>query len=355
MLKNHIKIAWRALKKQPFFTFLNTFGLAIGMAGGLLIALYIYDELTFDKMFADADRIYRIDSDVKFGGAEIKGTEVAAPMAGAMQSDFPQVEKTVRFRDRGSMLLKKSDTELNAKELNVTFVDSTFFDMFGIELLAGDSRTALTQPNTLVLTRTAAEKHFGIRDAVGQNLLLNNTDIYTVTGVIDDLPKNSFLRNHTVFMAMAGYADSHENNWGNSNYYTFIKLIPGANIEEFQVPLQGMFTKYLLPWAQDYFPGITEESFKAAGNYVRYHTIGLTDIHLNSTNRQSEMSANSSIQNVYILSFIGLFLMVLASVNFMNLSTAQSLKRTKEVGIRKTLGSNKLDLIRQFLTESGVI
>ncbi|MGB5482731.1 MAG: ABC transporter permease, partial [Eudoraea sp.] len=214
MLKNHIKIAWRALKKQPFFTFLNTFGLAIGMAGGLLIALYIYDELTFDKMFADADRIYRIDSDVKFGGAEIKGTEVAAPMAGAMQSDFPQVEKTVRFRDRGSMLLKKSDTELNAKELNVTFVDSTFFDMFGIELLAGDSRTALTQPNTLVLTRTAAEKHFGIRDAVGQNLLLNNTDIYTVTGVIDDLPKNSFLRNHTVFMAMAGYADSHENNWG---------------------------------------------------------------------------------------------------------------------------------------------
>ena len=355
MLKNHIKIAWRALKKQPFFTFLNTFGLAIGMAGGLLIALYIYDELTFDKMFADADRIYRIDSDVKFGGAEIKGTEVAAPMAGAMQSDFPQVEKTVRFRDRGSMLLKKSDTELNAKELNVTFVDSTFFDMFGIELLAGDSRTALTQPNTLVLTRTAAEKHFGIRDAVGQNLLLNNTDIYTVTGVIDDLPKNSFLRNHTVFMAMAGYADSHENNWGNSNYYTFIKLIPGANIEEFQVPLQGMFTKYLLPWAQDYFPGITEESFKAAGNYVRYHTIGLTDIHLNSTNRQSEMSANSSIQNVYILSFIGLFLMVLASVNFMNLSTAQSLKRAKEVGIRKTLGSNKLDLIRQFLTESGLI
>ncbi len=355
MLKNHIKIAWRSLKKQPFFTFLNTFGLAIGMAGGLLIALYLYDELTFDNMFADADRIYRIDSDIKFGGAEIKGTEVAAPMAGAMQSDFPQVEKTVRFRDRGSMLLKKSGTELNSKELNVTFADSTFFDMFGIDLLVGDSRTALTQPNTLVLTRTAAEKHFGIRDALGQNLLLNNTDTYTVTGVIDDLPKNSFLRNHTVFMAMAGYADSHEDNWGNSNYYTFIKLIPGASVKDFQSPLQGMFKKYLLPWAQDYFPGITEESFKAAGNYVRYHTIGLTDIHLNSTNRQSEMSANSSIQNVYILSFIGLFLMVLASVNFMNLSTAQSLKRAKEVGIRKTLGSNKLDLIRQFLTESGLI
>jgi len=355
MFKNHIKIAWRNLKKQPFFTFLNTFGLAIGMAGGLLIALYIYDELTFDKMFADADRIHRIDTDIKFGGAEIMATEVSAPMAGAMENDFPQVEKTVRFRDRGSMLLRKSGTEMNAKELNATFVDSTFFDMFGIDLLVGDTQTALKQPNTLVLTKTAAEKHFGIHEALGQILLLNNTDTYTVTGVIDDLPKNSFLRNHTIFMAMAGFENSRENNWGNANFYTFFKMIPGSSIEEFQVPLQGMFKKYMLPWAQDYFPGITEESFKAAGNYVRYHTISLTDIHLYSSNRQSEMSPNSSIQNVYILLFIGLFLIILASVNFMNLSTAQSLKRAKEVGIRKTLGSNTLDLIRQFLTESGLI
>ncbi len=354
MLKNHIKIAWRSLKKEPFFTFLNTFGLAIGMAGGLLIALYINDELSFDKMFADADRIYRIDTDIKFGGAEIMAAEVAAPMAGAMQSDFPYVETTVRFRDRGSMLLRKSDTDMNAKELNATFVDSTFFDMFGIKLLVGDTKTALNQPNTLVLTRTAAEKHFGIQNALGQNLILNNTDTYTVTGVIDDLPKNSFLRNHSVFMAMAGSADSRENHWGNTNFFTFVKFIPETNIEDFQEPLQGMFKKYMLPWAQDYFPGITEESFKAAGNYVRYHTIGLTDIHLHS-NRQSEMSANSSIQNVYILSFIGLFLIVLAGVNFMNLSTAHSLRRAKEVGIRKTLGSNKLELVRQFLTESGLI
>ena len=329
MFKNHIKIAWRNLKKQPFFTFLNTFGLAIGMAGGLLIALYIYDELTFDKMFADADRIHRIDTDIKFGGAEIMATEVSAPMAGAMENDFPQVEKTVRFRDRGSMLLRKSGTEMNAKELNATFVDSTFFDMFGIDLLVGDTQTALKQPNTLVLTKTAAEKHFGIHEALGQILLLNNTDTYTVTGVIDDLPKNSFLRNHTIFMAMAGFENSRENHWGNANFYTFFKMIPGSSIEEFQVPLQGMFKKYMLPWAQDYFPGITEESFKAAGNYVRYHTIGLTDIHLYSSNRQSEMSPNSSIQNVYILLFIGLFLIILASVNFMNLSTSQSLKRAK--------------------------
>jgi putative ABC transport system permease protein len=205
MFKNYLKIAWRSLKTQPFFTFINTFGLAIGMAGALLISLYIYDELSFDKMFADADSIYRIDTDIKFGGAEIRGSESSAPMAEAMQRDFSQVASTIRFRNRGSALIRKTDTETNTKELNVTFADSTFFDFFGIELLVGDVKTALSEPNTLILTKTAAEKHFGKQKALGQSLLLNNIDSYTVTGVIDDLPKNSMLRDHSVFMAMAGY------------------------------------------------------------------------------------------------------------------------------------------------------
>ncbi|MEZ4811164.1 MAG: ABC transporter permease [Allomuricauda sp.] len=354
MFKNNIKVAWRNLKKQPFFTFLNTFGLAIGIAGGILISLFVYDELSYDKMFADAHRIYRIDSDIKFGGAEMRSAEAAAPMAATMQKDFPQVESTVRFRDRGSLLLRKTGTETNAKELQVTFADSTFFDFFGIDLLVGDKKTALVQPNTLVLTKTAAEKHFGVQNALGQSLLLNNTDTYTVTGVIDDLPKNSFLRDHTVFMAMSGFADSKGTDWGSNNYYTFVKLIPSANVDDFQQPLASMLDNYLFPWAQQYFPGMTMESFLASGNYVNYYTMPLTDIHLHSQ-RDSEMSANSSIQNVYILSFIGLFLIILASVNFMNLSTAYSLKRAKEVGVRKTLGSKKLDLVRQFLIESGLI
>ncbi|MEW2920570.1 ABC transporter permease [Muricauda sp. ANG21] len=354
MFKNNIKIAWRSLKKQPFFTFLNTFGLAIGIASAILIALFIYDELSYDKMFADAERIYRIDSDIKFGGAEMRSAEAAAPMAATMQRDFPQVESTIRFRDRGSLLLRKTDTETNAKELRVTFVDSTFFDFFGIKLLVGDKRTALNEPNTLVLTKTAAEKHFGVQNALGQSMLLNNTDTYTVTGVIDDLPKNSFLREHSVFMAMSGYADSRDPNWGSNNYFTFVKLIPSANVQEFERPLNGIVDDYIFPWAQQYFPGMTKESFIASGNYVNFYTKPLTDIHLYS-HRDAEMSANSSIQNVYILSFIGLFLIVLASVNFMNLSTAQSLKRAKEVGVRKTLGSKKIDLIRQFLMESGLI
>lgn len=354
MFKNYIKIAWRSLKKQPFFTFLNTFGLAIGMAGALLISLYIYDELNYDNMFADANRIHRVDADIKFGGTEIKSAEAAPPMAATLKRDYSQVESTMRFRTLGSMLVKKTGSNTSIKEMHTTYADSTFFEFFGIDLLEGDTRTALTGPKSLVLSKTAAEKHFGDGSALGQNIVLNNTDTYTVTGVVDDLPKNSFLNEYSIFLAMSGNVASREELWGSNNYFTFIKLIPTVTPKKFQAPLQGMLEKYMLPWAQKYFPGMTAESFAASGNYIRYHTMALTDIHLHS-DRHSEMSTTSSIRDVYILSFIGLFLIVLACVNFMNLSTAHSLKRAKEVGVRKTLGSNKLNLVFQFLTESGLI
>ena len=354
MFKNHLKIAWRSLKKQPFFTFLNTFGLAIGIAGGLLISLYIHDELSYDTMFADADRIHRVNADIKFGGEDRKFAVTPAPMAETIDNDFSEVELTTRFRTRGSMLIRKANTTVNVKELQSTFVDSTFFQMFDVSLMAGDVKTALKSPNTLVLTKSAAEKHFGAHEALGQNLLLNNTETYTVTGVIADFPKNSFLRDHTIFMAMAGYDDSRVVNWGSNNYQTFIKLIPTANIEDLQAPLRGFLGKYVIPGVQQFMPGITEEQFKAAGNHLIYSTIPLTDIHLKS-DRVAEISGNNNIQSIYILSFIAIFLIVLAVVNFMNLSTAHSLKRAKEVGIRKTLGSKKGELIRQFLIESGLV
>ena len=354
MFKNYIKIAWRSLKKQPFFTFLNTFGLAIGMAGGLLISLYIYDELSYDKMFVDADRIHRINAAIKFGGDAREFAVVSAPMAAALKNDFSEIELVTRFRNRGSALVKKLGAEANVKEEQTTFVDPSFFEMFGVELLAGDVKTALKNPNTLVLTKTAAEKHFGVANAVGQNLVLNNEENYTVVGVVDDFPKNSFLRDYSVFEAMEGNADAKEINWGSNNYQTFIKLIPTVNAADIQVQLRGFLGKYLIPGVQQYMPGITEEQFKAAGNYFVYSTIPLTDIHL-SSNLVAEMSANNDMQSIYILSFIAIFLIVLASVNFMNLSTAHSLKRAKEVGVRKTLGSNKKDLVRQFLVESGLI
>lgn len=354
MFKNHLKIAWRSLKKQPFFTFLNIFGLAIGIAGGLLISLYIYDELSYDTMFADANRIHRVHADIKFGGEDRKFAVTPAPMAEAVQNDFAEVELAMRFRTQGSILLRKADTEANIKELQTTFVDSTFFEMFGLDLLAGDRKTALKSPNTLVLTKSAAEKHFGLNDAIGQTMVLDNNDSFSVTGVIADFPQNSFLRDHTVFMAMSGYDDSRVVNWGSNNYQTYIKLIPSANIEDIQQPLRGFLGKYVVPGVQQFMPGITEEQFKAAGNHLIYSTMPITDIHLRS-DRVAEISGNNDLQSIYILSFIAIFLLVLACVNFMNLSTAHSLKRAKEVGIRKTLGSNRGELIRQFLIESGLV
>lgn len=354
MFRNYIKIAFRSLKKQPFFTLINIFGLAVGMAGSLLIGLYIYDELSYDKMFLDADRIYRIDMEIKFGGAEIKSAETAPPMALTLQRDFAEVENTVRFRSLGSNLFRSSDETTNIKELSTTYVDSTFFDVFGLDLIHGNTKTALTEPNTLVITKTAAENHFGSTDVVGKTLLLNNEETYIITGVMEDLPNNSFLNDYSVFMAMAGNVASRENIWGNNNYYTFVKLLSKTRMDHFQGQLDGLLEKYVLPWAQRTFPGMTAASFAASGNYIRYHTIPLTDIHLYSDN-QHEMGEMGTIQNIYILSCIGFFLIFLACVNFMNLSTAHSLKRAKEVGIRKTLGSNRIQLIGQFLTESSLI
>ncbi|RMB57125.1 FtsX-like permease family protein [Dokdonia sinensis] len=354
MIKNYIKIAFRNLKRQPLFTGINVLGLAVGMVGSLLIALFIIDELSYNKMFTDVDQIYRIDTDVKFGGAEIQTAEASAPMAGAMQRDFPEVEQTVRFRDRGELLIRSTETQENTKGSDATFVDPSFFEFFDIQLLSGNSATALNDANTLVLSETVAQRVFNTTDVVGKTVLLSNKNTYKVTGVLKDLPKNSFLKDHGIFMAMDGYPDSKGDLWGSMNYYTYVKLQPGTNIQAFDKKVAGMLETYMLPWAKKIFPGMTPEAFEASGDYIEYHTIPLKDIYLHS-DREAEMSETGSIQNVYILGVVGLFLVFLACVNFMNLSTAQSLRRAREIGIRKTLGSSKGTLIWQFISESQLV
>jgi len=275
-------------------------------------------------------------------------------MAAQMENDFPQVALTTRFRNRGGMLIKKQGASQSIKEEEIAYADASMFEMFGFELLYGDVKTALNEKNSIVLTRSAAEKHFSIENAVGQTVMIDNTNPFLVTGIIEDFQKNTFIRDHNVFISMTGYDEANNSTWGNNNFYTFVKLVPFSKIEELQVGLETVFRNYIIPYAQEFMPGITEEQFLASGNYFNFSTINVSDIHLHS-DRFPEMSSNGSIQNVYILSLIAIFLIVLASVNFMNLSTAHSLKRAKEVGIRKTLGSGKFDLISQFLTESGLI
>jgi putative ABC transport system permease protein len=355
MLKNNLKTSWRSLKRQPFFTFLNTFGLAIGMAGALLISLYIYDELSFNKMFSDSDRIYRINADIKFGGVAQEFAVTPAPMSSTVKRDYSIVEQVTRFRTQGSVLVRQTNEIRNVKEDQSTYVDSTMFDMFGIELLVGNAKTALVEPNTVVLSLEAANKHFPLESALGQSLILDNNETFRVTGVLPELPENSFISEYSIFMAMSGWENAQDMDvWGSNNFNTYAKIIPSATKEDFQSSLDLLFDKYIVPYDQAVIPGMTKESFEEAGNYIRYSPVALADLHL-SGNRVAEMSQNNDKQSIYILSFVALFLIVLAVVNFMNLSTAQSLKRAKEVGVRKTLGSSKSRLIYQFLIESSLI
>lgn len=358
MFKNYVKVSWRNLKRQPFFTALNTFGLAIGMAGGLLISLFIYDELNYDKMFANADRIYRVNIDNKIGGEANKYASVSGPLAEVITRDYPHVEVVTRFKHTGSRLIRQIDATQNVKEDNVVGADATFFEMFGLDLIIGDKSSAFKEVNTLVLTRSAAEKHFGLNDALGQEMLLDNDQVYLVTGVIEDQPKNSFLKDYNVFISISSFDDHESPAWNNWNFPTFIKLKPGASELELQIYLGTVKDRYLIPWAMKSFPGLTMETVKEqeeSGNYMIFDAIRFTDVHLHSPNISGEFNLNGDIQNVYILSFIGAFLVLLASVNFMNLSTARSLKRSKEVGIRKTLGSHRNAVIGQFLTEASLV
>ncbi|UII31060.1 ABC transporter permease [Fulvivirga ulvae] len=357
--RNYLKIALRGFTRQPFFTFLNIFGLAIGMAGSLLIALYIHDELSFDKMFADADRIYRVNIDNQTSGEYKEYASAPGPMGGVLIQDCPQVEQVTRFREVRSILLKRPEATLNIKEKYVTAVDSTFFEMFGIDLLEGDSKTALKEPNTLVLTKSAARNLFGNESALDQELLMNNDKLYKITGIIDNLPANSFLRSYSVFISMESFEDAKTTAWNTWYFPTFVKLHKDAKADDLQRFLSTVKENYLIPWAMTFVPGLTIEKARAdeeqTGNFMRFNATALPDIRLYTSNREGDFNQNSDIKNVYILGCIGVFLMFMASVNFMNLSTAHSLKRAKEVGVRKVLGSGRLSLVRQFLTESVLI
>ncbi len=358
MFKNYLKVSWRNLKRQPFFTALNTFGLAIGMAGALLISLFIYDELSYDKMFAGADRIYRANIDNKIAGETNKYAAVSGPLAEVMRRDYPHLEAITRFKHTGSRLIRQLDADQNVKEDNVVGADPAFFDMFGLDLIIGDKQSAFTEPNSIVLSRTAAEKHFGLNDALGQQMLLDNDEVYLVTGIIEDLPTNSFLKDYGLFLSISSFDDHDSPAWNDWNYPTFIKLKEGASESDLQDYLATVKDRYLLPWAMKSFPGLTMESVKAqeeSGNYMIFDATALIDVHLKSPNLSGDFNLNGDVQNIYILFFIGLFLILLASVNFMNLSTARSLKRAKEVGIRKTLGSYRSAIIGQFLTEGTLV
>lgn len=353
MLKNYLKIAWRNLRKHKFYSFLNIFGLSLGLASCLLITLYVVDELSFDRAFANADRIYRVNADIRFGGADMSLAVAPDPLAFTLKKDYPQVEQVVRMRENGSQLVRQAGSTENLKEDHVFFVDSTFFKVFSLPLLQGDKNTALRNPQTVVISETAARKYFGDSNPIGKALVIDNHVTYTVTGVMQDIPAQSHMRDVNMMLSMSSTEESRENAWGSHNFNTYLLLRQGVDAKQFEQNFETVLQKYTSKWIKS-FMGSSLDEVRKSGNYLVYTLMPLGDIHLRS-DRTAEINANGNVQYVYIFALVALFLLAIACVNFMNLATARSANRAKEVGVRKALGSERSALISQFLTESVML
>ena len=350
MLKNYFKVAFRNLWKNKAFSAINIIGLASGLGICLLILLYVLDELSYDKFNTKANRIFRVNNEVRFGDNHFDLAVAPAMMGPAMVKEFPQVEQYTRIRWYGGFLVKKGNE--NIKEERVAYGDSTLFDVFTLPMLAGDPKTALKEPHSLVITENIAKKYFNRIDAVGQNMIINDTGNYKITGVIKNIPRQSHFQ-FDFFLPFIENPDSRNPSWLSNNYNTYVLLRDASDAKNLEPQLNKMMDRYVAPELKSAI-NISLDEFKKSGGFVRASFIPLTDIHLHS-NKTAELYGNGNIQYVYIFSAIALFILLIACVNFMNLSTARSSNRAKEVGVRKVLGSFKKNLIQQFLTESILI
>lgn len=346
MIKNYIKTAWRSLLKNKGFTVLNVLGLSVGLATCLLIVFYVVDELSYDKYNTKAKRIYRISVDASLNGNAGKYSTSEAPLMDAVKNDFPEIEKTVKLVDATGLYLSpqkfyvKKGNE-NIQEKSVVFTESSLFDVFTLPMIDGSPSTALNDPHTAVITESTAKKYFNKVNAIGQTLTFNDTSIYKITGVIRDVPAQSHF-NYDFFLSFSTLPESHSNSWGYSGIHNYLLLKSGANIKSLEIKITNLVLKQ--------FPPV----FKSNGNYYRHVLTPLLDIHLRD-DRQSALAPGGSMQYVYIFSVIALFILLIACVNFMNLSTARSSNRAREVGVRKVLGSLRKYLVFQFLTESILV
>ncbi len=351
MIRNYFKVAFRNLWKNKYFSAINIIGLAVGIAVCLLITLFVIDELSYDKYNEKADRIYRVDGDIQFGGNHFILAVAPDPMGPTLKKDFPQVEQYVRFRSYGGFLVKKG-TE-NVRESEVIYADSTLFDVFTLPMIDGDPKTALTAPYSIVITESTAKKYFNTTaNVVGKNLIINDTGNYKITGVIKEVPRQSHFR-FDFYVSLSSSGESRQNSWISNNFNTYIVLKKGTDPKTLEPHFDALVDKYVGPQVQAVM-SLDMNEFKQSGNFDRYRLTPLTSIHLHS-NKVAELSANSNIQYIYIFSAIAIFILLIACVNFMNLSTARSANRAKEVGVRKVLGSFRQDLVRQFLMESLLV
>lgn len=347
MLRNYVKIAWRNLVRNKVFSAINISGLAIGLSASLLILLYVSDELNYDRYNTKIDRIYRLNTDAKFGGRAVSLAVTPDPLGPTLKQDYSQVEQFVRLHHRGSQLVRRPGVLTAINEDNIIFADSTLFDVFTFPLVAGNSKRALAEPNTVVISESAAKRHFGQQNPMGQPLLLSGHP-YRVTGVMRDIPATSHFR-ADIFPTMLS-DDYQWGNWLSTNHYTYIVLKAGTDPAQFAPNLDAVVEQYGSPVLRREL-NVTMTQFRQSGNQFRLWMMPLADLHLNSK-QTIELGTPGDSQSVFIFLGIALMILLMACVNFMNLATAQSAKRAIEVGVRKVLGSERAQLIRQFITES---
>ncbi len=352
MIRNYLTVAFRNLVRHKFYSLINIIGLSIGLACFLFIVLFVVDEFKYDKELSKSENIYRMDFSGTINNNEFITALMSAPAAATMIADYPEVEDAFRFRGTGNWFVKRKGQELTFKEENVIHADPNFFTFWDIKLLAGDPETCLSRPKTLVMDQTTATKIFGDDDPVGQIVVLDNKTDYEVTGVYEDLPRNSHFHNN-IMMTMLDREDSKSPIWMSFNFNTYLKLAAGTNPRELEDKFPALIESKLGPEVKKYM-NMSLDDFVTMGNRAGMSLMPLGDIHLYS-NKLGELEANGDIKYVYIFSAIGLFILILACINFMNLATARSANRAKEVGLRKVMGAFRSQLIRQFISEAMLI
>lgn len=355
MVWHSFKIGLRILQRHKFYSSINILGLAVGIACCLLIFIYVRDELSFDAYHEKADRIYRIVHYGKKGEETSYKAAVGAAMAKTLIENCPEVENVVRFRQTNGCTLNYEDK--NFVEDRIIYSDQEILEIFTIPLITGNPKTALREPNTLIMNEKTASKYFGGKNPVGKVVKLNKREDYTVTGVFKEIPRKSHFH-FDVILSMEGLKESKENMWVAQNFNTYILLREGADFRDLEAKFPDIVSAHFLnqietlmgseEWAK------TEPLFRSGYFQYRNYLQPLRDIHLHSDLRM-ELEANNDIKYVHIFSIIAIFILVVAAVNYINLSTARSAIRSKEVGLRKIVGISRGQLIRQFLIESLVV
>ena len=357
MLHNYLKIAWRNLLRNKTFTAINVLGLAMGLATCLLITLFVQHELSYDRYHSNANRLFRLTFHGQLSGQQLDNAFSSVPAARVLAQEYAGVEATTRLSYQGTFIVKRGREHY--KEEQVVFADSNFFQVFSIPMLksqrvgnttAGPPSTALLEPNTVVLTERIARKYFGDKDPIGQTLTLGTAGLFRVTGVCADVPSNTHFR-YNLFASVRSL--SLRETWLSSGVYTYVALRPGYSVGQLQAAMPALVKKYIGPEMQQAM-GISFAEFTRKGDRLGLRFQPVTAIHLHS-NLEGEIEPNSDIKYAYIFSVVAIFILLLACINFMNLSTADSAGRAKEVGIRKVLGSVRGQLMGQFLSESVLL